>query len=79
MKPKTNATVKWWNDSKGYGFVTVDGDSRDVFTHYTALYGVGFKTLLKGQRVYVEIIDGPKGPQASKVTGWDDEPIGGRD
>jgi len=63
-----NVTVKWWNDSKGYGFVT-DG-IRDIFCHYTALYGEGFKTLREGQTIAVELIDGPKGMQVSKCDDW---------
>lgn len=60
--------VKWFNDSKGYGFIQADGNERDVFVHYTAIQGDGFKTLTEGQRVEFELIDGPKGPQASNVT-----------
>jgi CspA family cold shock protein len=59
------ATVKWWNDSKGYGFVTCEG--RDVFVHYSAISGEGFKTLNEGQSVEIELIEGPKGPQAGMV------------
>ena len=60
--------VKWFNDSKGYGFIQADGNERDVFVHYTAVQGDGFKTLSEGQRVQFELNDGPKGPQASNVT-----------
>ncbi len=60
--------VKWFNDSKGYGFIQADGSERDVFVHYTAVQGDGFKTLSEGQRVQFELNDGPKGPQASNVT-----------
>jgi CspA family cold shock protein len=59
--------VKWFNDSKGFGFIQADGAERDVFVHYTAISGDGFKTLAEGQRVNFELIDGPKGPQASNV------------
>lgn len=59
--------VKWFNDSKGFGFIQADGGERDVFVHYTAITGDGFKTLAEGQRVNFELIDGPKGPQASNV------------
>ncbi len=60
--------VKWFNDSKGFGFIQADGGAeRDVFVHYTAITGDGFKTLAEGQRVNFELIDGPKGPQASNV------------
>lgn len=60
--------VKWFNDSKGYGFIQADGTERDVFVHYTAISGDGFKTLAEGQRVDFELIDGPKGPQAANVS-----------
>ena len=59
--------VKWFNDSKGYGFIQADGLDRDVFVHYTAIQGDGFKTLAEGQKVDFELIDGPKGPQAANV------------
>ena len=59
--------VKWFNDSKGFGFIQADGQERDVFVHYSAIQGDGFKTLAEGQRVDFELIDGPKGPQASNV------------
>lgn len=58
-------TVKWWNDSKGYGFISVDG--ADVFAHYTAIETEGFKTLSEGQEVELELIEGAKGPQAMKI------------
>lgn len=60
--------VKWFNDSKGYGFIQADNVNGDVFVHYTAIQGEGFKTLAEGQRVEFELTDGPKGPQASNVT-----------
>jgi len=59
--------VKWFNDSKGFGFIQADGNERDVFVHYSAISGEGFKTLVEGQRVNFDLIDGPKGPQASNV------------
>ena len=59
--------VKWFNDSKGFGFIQADGNERDVFVHYTAISGEGFKTLAEGQKVNFDLIDGPKGPQASNV------------
>ena len=59
--------VKWFNDSKGFGFIQADGTERDVFVHYTAIQGDGFKTLTEGLKVDFELIDGPKGPQASNV------------
>jgi CspA family cold shock protein len=64
----TNGSVKWFNDSKGYGFIQADGsDNRDIFVHYSAITGDGFKTLAEGQKVLFELIDGPKGPQAANV------------
>jgi CspA family cold shock protein len=59
-------TVKWFNDKKGFGFLSrEDGD--DVFVHHTAIQGDGFKTLSEGQQVEFEVQDGPKGPQAVNV------------
>lgn len=60
-------TVKWFNDAKGFGFITVDGRATDVFVHYTAIQGNGFKTLAEGQRVQFEITQGDKGAQAENV------------
>ena len=59
-------TVKWFNESKGYGFITVD-DGKDVFVHYSAIQGDGFKTLNEGQKVSFDIVNGEKGPQAANV------------
>jgi CspA family cold shock protein len=59
--------VKWFNDSKGYGFIQADETDQDVFVHYSAIQGEGFKTLTEGQKVQFELVDGPKGPQASHV------------
>ena len=63
----TTGTVKWFNDSKGYGFVQAEGSDRDVFVHYTAIGGDGFKTLSEGQKISFELVEGPKGPQAANV------------
>ena len=59
--------VKWFNNSKGYGFIEQPG-SADIFVHYSAIQGDGFKTLEEGQDVEFEVTQGPKGPQAEKVT-----------
>jgi len=58
--------VKWFNNSKGYGFIGRD-DGPDVFVHYTAIVGEGYKTLNEGDKVEFEIVQGSKGPQASNV------------
>lgn len=59
--------VKWFNESKGYGFIEPDGGGRDVFVHYSAIQGEGYKTLSEGQPVEFEITQGEKGPQAANV------------
>ncbi len=59
-------TVKWFNDTKGFGFIQQES-GEDVFVHYTAIGGDGFKTLKEGEEVEFEITEGPKGPQASNV------------
>ncbi len=63
---KSNGTVKWFNATKGYGFITTEEGS-DVFVHFSAIQGEGFKTLDEGQKVSFEITQGTKGPQASDV------------
>ncbi len=60
-------TVKWFNDSKGFGFIAQDDGGQDVFVHFSAIQGSGFKSLAEGQKVSFDIQDGPKGPQASNV------------
>jgi CspA family cold shock protein len=60
-------TVKWFNNSKGFGFIGRD-DGADVFVHFTAIAGEGYKSLQEGDRVEFEIVQGPKGPQAANVT-----------
>lgn len=60
-------TVKWFNDQKGYGFITPDNGGSDLFVHFSAIQGEGFKTLTEGQAVEFEESQGQKGPQASNV------------
>ncbi|HCA26906.1 MAG TPA: cold-shock protein [Betaproteobacteria bacterium] len=60
-------TVKWFNDSKGFGFITPDDGGDDLFAHFSAIVSTGFKTLKEGQRVSFEITQGPKGKQASNI------------
>ena len=64
----TTGTVKWFNESKGFGFIAPSDGGKDVFVHFSAIQGSGFKTLAEGQAVEFEVEDGPKGPQASNVT-----------
>ena len=61
-------TVKWFNESKGFGFIAPSDGSADVFVHFSAISGSGFKTLAEGQEVNFDVEDGPKGPQATNVT-----------
>jgi len=61
-------TIKWFNESKGFGFISQDDNSADVFVHYSAIQSTGFKTLNEGQQVSFEVENGPKGLQASNVS-----------
>ncbi len=63
----TTGTVKWFNDSKGFGFLTRDDGEKDVFVHHSAVQGDGFKTLAEGQRVEFDVVQGQKGPAAENV------------
>ena len=60
-------TVKWFNDSKGFGFITPDEGGDDVFAHFSQINAKGFRTLAENQRVSFDIVDGPKGKQASNI------------
>lgn len=60
-------TVKWFNDAKGYGFITPDDGSEDLFAHFSAIQMDGFKSLKEGQKVKFEVTQGPKGKQASNI------------
>ena len=60
-------TVKWFNGEKGYGFITPEDGSKDLFVHYSAIQGEGYKSLNEGQKVEYEATQGQKGPQASNV------------
>ena len=63
----SKGTVKWFNERKGFGFIEQEA-GKDVFVHYSAISGSGFKTLNEGDKVQFEIVDGPKGPAAANVT-----------
>ena len=62
-----SGTVKWFNDAKGFGFITQDGGGEDVCVHHTAIQSEGFRSLQEGQRVEFEVKKGPKGLQAANV------------
>lgn len=64
----TTGTVKWFNESKGFGFISPNDGGKDVFVHFSAIQGDGFRTLAEGQAVSFEVEQGPKGPQAANVT-----------
>ena len=63
----TTGTVKWFNDAKGFGFISQDNGGSDVFVHFSALTGSGFKSLDEGAKVSFDVVDGPKGQQAANV------------
>jgi CspA family cold shock protein len=67
MAMRTTGTVKWFNDAKGFGFITPEGGSKDCFVHYSAIQGSGFKTLVEGDRVEFDMVQGAKGPSAENV------------
>jgi CspA family cold shock protein len=62
-----NGIVKWFNDSKGFGFITPDAGGEDLFAHFSAIQSNGFRTLTEGQRVSFDVTNGPKGLQASNI------------
>jgi cold shock protein len=64
-------TVKWFNSSKGFGFITPDGGGEDVFVHFSAIQAQGFKTLAESQKVSFDITSGPKGKQAANIRSLD--------
>ena len=68
MSDKMKGQVKWFNESKGFGFITPADGSKDVFVHFSAIQGNGFKTLAEGQNVELTIENGAKGPAAANVT-----------
>lgn len=65
---RIQGTVKWFNDAKGYGFITRDDGGKDVFCHFSAISGDGFKSLQEGDKVEFSVTDGAKGPAAAEVT-----------
>jgi len=66
--PKSLGTVKWFNDAKGFGFITPDDGGEDLFAHFSSIQMSGFKTLKEGQKVMFEMAQGPKGKQALNIT-----------
>jgi CspA family cold shock protein len=65
---RTSGTVKWFSDQKGYGFIALDDGQTEVFVHFSAIQGGGYKTLAEGDRVELEVVQGEKGPAAENVT-----------
>ena len=65
---RTTGTVKWFNDAKGFGFITRQSGDPDCFVHHSAIEGTGFKSLTEGETVEFDVIMGPKGPSAEHVT-----------
>ena len=65
---RTTGTVKWFNDSKGFGFITPEDGSKDCFVHHSSIQGDGFKSLDEGARVEFDVVEGQKGPAAENVT-----------
>jgi CspA family cold shock protein len=67
IQKMATGTVKWFNDAKGFGFITPDDGSKDLFAHHTEIQGSGFKSLKEGQKVEYEPSQGAKGPAASRI------------
>lgn len=65
---RTTGTVKWFNDSKGFGFIALENGGKDCFVHHSAIQGNGFRSLTEGERVEFDIVQGQKGPAAENVT-----------
>ncbi|MDX1674911.1 MAG: cold shock domain-containing protein [Longimicrobiales bacterium] len=65
---RTQGTVKWFNDAKGYGFIEPDAGERDCFVHHSSIQGEGFKSLDEGERVEFDMVEGQKGPAAENVS-----------
>lgn len=63
----TKGKVKWFNASKGFGFLNADGEARDIFVHFSAIEMEGYKTLKEGEEVEFDLVEGPKGPTAAQV------------
>jgi CspA family cold shock protein len=67
IKQMSAGTVKWFNDAKGFGFITPEDGSKDLFVHFSAIQGGGFKTLKENDKVQFDVVQGPKGAQATNV------------
>jgi CspA family cold shock protein len=65
---RTSGVVKWFNDEKGFGFITPEGGAKDCFVHHSAIQGSGFKSLTEGEQVEFDVVQGQKGPAAENVT-----------